>query len=841
MNMKKFTSLLIIAAMLLSALPMAFAPATTINITPTYGPVYTEVVVSGTVATYNGHYEIRFDQDGDTITDYSYGNFTATGYAYSHEIEIQPSYAGGRWVEVIDWDSTDQPTVRDWFTVLTSLTIVSDHSQYVEGGPVTITATVNAAPATWNATFDPKIRVKAPSGATWNTTWTDVTFDLGEWVGVITSADPDTFFGEDGVYTAYLDWGLTGDYDDNLGAASTTFTVAILSADQYMRTEMVYFRVWIPSGVYVDYYEIVKSDGVVVRVQVNVNNTNAWYSGTYYIPKDAPLGTYTLRFHDSTDGVIYKSDTFLVIPASINVSTFVLPFYVPELMRTESQLVNITLRYPDGTYVLAGDLGAPPQVGVYYNTTHFASLTLDGYALAPYPVWFGVYKFPKNAPVGIGWGFNVTEDTLTDRYGNKGPASYASTLGDYPITINYAILKLDNWDDGNAPTLVYPTAGTSIERTLSTKARFRIIYPDTTLYTPSDLGTARVHVAQDYWDEYEWYVNYTATMSAADYNSSSGVWTATWKIPYNAPLGDYAYEFWTDDVVDPYDNYLPSTGSSDYFTVIPATITVTELTTNHPEYMSDDDLIVSFRALYPSGDPVINLEDGEYGPYIWVHFFDTNDEYVGEIPTTYNPSTQKYSGTWIVAQGHASGTWYAVVFEDAVEDDASPSNMGPEDDVETTFQVIRLSLTDIWRYLHEMNATYIQCCTDAKNAILQVQTTANTAVTEAQAAATAAQAAKTAADSALIASNTAITSANAAKTAADAAKTAADLATTAANTAGTKADAAKTAADAAKVAAQAATDANNSQNTLIYAAIGAALIAAIASIVALMQISRKIA
>jgi len=107
-----------------------------------------------------------------------------------------------------------------------------------------------------------------------------------------------------------------------------------------------------------------------------------------------------------------------------------------------------------------------------------------------------------------------------------------------------------------------------------------------------------------------------------------------------------------------------------------------------------------------------------------------------------------------------------------------------------------------------------------KTQIAGAQTTAAAAQTAAQAAQTTAAAAQTAA--------------NAAKTSADAAKTSAD-------TAGSKADAAKTAADAAKTAADNAASSANGLTTLVYGAIGASLVAALAAIVALMQISRKIA
>ncbi|KON30549.1 hypothetical protein AC482_03605 [miscellaneous Crenarchaeota group-15 archaeon DG-45] len=87
-----------------------------------------------------------------------------------------------------------------------------------------------------------------------------------------------------------------------------------------------------------------------------------------------------------------------------------------------------------------------------------------------------------------------------------------------------------------------------------------------------------------------------------------------------------------------------------------------------------------------------------------------------------------------------------------------------------------------------------------------------------------------------------------AKAAADAAKAAADSAKTAVSDAASKADSAKTAADAAKTSADAAKTAANEAksaagglSSLVYGAIGASIVAALAAIAALMQISRRIA
>ncbi len=67
-----------------------------------------------------------------------------------------------------------------------------------------------------------------------------------------------------------------------------------------------------------------------------------------------------------------------------------------------------------------------------------------------------------------------------------------------------------------------------------------------------------------------------------------------------------------------------------------------------------------------------------------------------------------------------------------------------------------------------------------------------------------------------------------------------DIAETA-NSAKTAADSAKTAADAAKTSADDARTAASGLTTLVYGAIGASLVAALAAIVSLMQISRRIA
>jgi hypothetical protein len=89
--------------------------------------------------------------------------------------------------------------------------------------------------------------------------------------------------------------------------------------------------------------------------------------------------------------------------------------------------------------------------------------------------------------------------------------------------------------------------------------------------------------------------------------------------------------------------------------------------------------------------------------------------------------------------------------------------------------------------------------------------------------------------------SSAVSAANAARAAADDANEAISEIATTANSAKDAADAAKSAADAAKDSADAAGEAASGLTTLVYGAIGASLIAALAAIVSLMQISRRIA
>jgi hypothetical protein len=169
-----------------------------------------------------------------------------------------------------------------------------------------------------------------------------------------------------------------------------------------------------------------------------------------------------------------------------------------------------------------------------------------------------------------------------------------------------------------------------------------------------------------------------------------------------------------------------------------------------------------------------------------------------------------------------------------------------------TFEVTELTeIEQLQQDIGEVSSSLLDLgtsVTDLAGSVVAVSGAAAEAAAAAAAASAAAGDAKDAADAAAAAvadvgdtANDALDAANDAKTSADAAKTAADSGLAAANDAKATAQAAADAATDAKDAAEGAQTAASGLTTLVYGAIGASLIAALAAIVSLMQISRRIA
>jgi len=210
-------------------------------------------------------------------------------------------------------------------------------------------------------------------------------------------------------------------------------------------------------------------------------------------------------------------------------------------------------------------------------------------------------------------------------------------------------------------------------------------------------------------------------------------------------------------------------------------------------------------------------------------YIPSNFQIDDNIGNTYSLPADAMAGTWTYEFWDDDKTYTAGTFE--------VTELTEIEQLQQDIGEVALSLVGLGTSVTDLAGSVVDVSGAAAEAAAAAATAA-TASADAQAAAEAAMAAV--ADVGDTATD-ALDAANDAKSAADAAKTAADSGLAAANaakaTAQTAADAANDAADAAEGAKTAATG----LTTLVYGAIGASLIAALAAIVSLMQISRRIA
>ena len=846
MNMRKTLPLLVIASMMLSLVPSSLAVSLTISLSSTFGNIGDKVTVSGTLLSYNGRYWIIEDQNKDSTwagypalaganvsgADYVWGPFTANGYSYSQEIAIQDSTYGASKIWVVDEQSSGQQSVFDYFTVQTSYTMDVDKTYTWEGGPVVAIGAIKGAPAIWTGDVDLRIKITNPSGATTivaNATNIVMNMTIPGRLSVVwnSGAKNDALGCNNGVFTATLEQNVTNTWTLK---ATDTFTVGILEKNSYMRTETINVLAKAPATNGFTKVELKDPSGVAITTIVLNVTAGQWMATSQTLLltiETTTMGTYTATFYNGA--TVVKTQSVLLDKAYFNILQ---SQYLDTSVKTGSVAIGaevermhtikavLAITYPGGGAVGIEDLQSGFTAYIYYNDTQVTQIALDPLVGFTSPnLWTISYKIPKNAVVGKGYHVKVLTQSLTDAYGNAGPKEDFNTT-------KFAVIKC-NLYTGATPLLVYPGAGNNIQRTLEAKATFDVRYPDDSRVTGTDFGQFNVTLDGTITD-------YNLQMAASNYLDTIGIWMATWKSPYNATLGSlYTFSLFKDDVEDLWGNHGPvnATSVANSFGLAAATITISEVGTNAPTYLSDQEVTVSWKATYPSGDSVTTKGTG----YNILRLYDSNgNNFANVTGGSYNAATGKWSVKYLLPLTLLSGTYNATIKVDMVQDDATTPNKGPTSQKYANFDITRISLLDIYNLLVELkgdvNATNTQLTEDVAKALAaaeEAKAAATTAGSAADSAATAAADAKSAADAATAAANAAKTAADAAGTTATAAKSAADAATAAAN-------AAKTAAEAAKASAE-------GQTTLIYAAIGASLVAAIAAIVALMQISRKIA
>jgi prefoldin subunit 5 len=668
-TVSKILVAIIMTSMLIAILPALPVAATTLtSINPTSGNVGTTVTVIGTIDTLGGAYSIEFD--GAVIES---GNAPPNSYEVNDTFNV-PATLGSdaglaHTVGLRDTQTANVQTTT--FNVITSRTleIVPAYAQEGDSVALTVAVTGGTLANTLNS-FD--IEVTGPDGTayTGEVSFTSDTTGSGSNTSVLFPDDFSAGANTDltGTYSVVADRTLPGVITD---WASTSFDIGIVDAVSYARFETVNVQTdgW-ANNQNVTITITDPSDAVAFE-WVDVNTTSGTsIIGSWIIPWNAPLGTYTITAVNATgdNKAVDSTQTFTVGSANLAVTFVDDP--MANYQRTETVHANFTIMYPDATFLNGSQLSSI-EVRVYYNTTMVDSITLtqDDYDSAT-DNWAVSWKIPRNATLGSNFKFHLDVDTIADTNDNMGPTA-ATPSGSFTV------------EQADLAVMITQQPADNYTRTGDAMAKINITYPDNTFYTDADLGEILVRV---YLETSPNLNVANVTLMPEDFNASTNDWTIIWNSPYNATLGQYFFEIMENEI---YDAANPNMGPvsllyTDYFNLTIVDIVVDAIMTDAETYAPGEYVSVFFDAMYADGTPVTTAN-----PTIWLTAPDTY------TMTSYQPQHTvdgRYAITLWLSDAQAQvGAWTITLQAMSLTDDAS--NMGPSEDVTTNFTVTPAEVT----------------------------------------------------------------------------------------------------------------------------------------------------
>ena len=532
------------------------------SINPPEGPVGTNVTVVGVIDTAGGRYQIWYDvnQNGYPFDE---GELMMEGKCASGSknvtafFTIPPSAKGGHIVALKD--KTAGTSATDTFTVKTgyALSLSTDYVQ--EGGSITITLSITGGYADEDYNFT--VTVTDPDGHGYEAALTFTTDSLGSGKGSV--AYPDDFSG--GAHTVKVGtYNVTVDQvapDRVSSVASGRFKVGLTDKAKYKRFETVSIvgygykpkedvkvNITDPSNVSVKGYP------KTVPADKDGRVTDSWT-----IPKNATKGIYTVSLKGEESNKTDKQ-TFEVTPAVLTVTITKQP--AGSYIRTDTASMKFKIQYPDGSYYTAGDLGRI-TVSVYFKGNRLENFTLNKNDFnTTTKEWTAKWKIPSNAGLGD-YKFVIEAGDITDTVANPNTGPEKNVESEI-FTVSAAVLTVT--------ITKQPTGLNDLgwwRRTEDATMKFKIQYPDGSYYTADDLGriTVSVYFKGNRLGSF--------TLNKDDFNTTTKEWTAKWKIPSNAGLGDYKFVIEAGDITDTVGNTGPAADvSSISFAVVEPTITL---------------------------------------------------------------------------------------------------------------------------------------------------------------------------------------------------------------------------------------------------------------------------
>jgi archaellum component FlaC len=660
-KISKILVAIIMTSMLIAILPTLPVSATTLTgITPVSGNVGTVVRVVGTIDTQGGSYAIYFDtnDDGNALNDggaVKTGNAPANSYAVNDTFTVPPclgSDAGNGHLVVLRDEQTLSAQSTS-FAVITKWTMAPNMPHYQEGDNVSLTLSVTGGTLA-NTLNNFTVGVTNPAGvAHMDYNFSFTTDAVGS--GSVTRDYPTTFATGassvwTGTYTVSANRTAPGIITN---AVSASFTVGLTDKLSYGRFETVNVQTagWTPGQ---NITIMIKNpSGQNVTVWNSVNATTGTVVGSWVIPWNATMGTYSIQAVNVTGSnkVVASMHTFEIGSAALTVTITAQPAI--SYQRTNIVSTSFTIQYPDSSYYTNTTQFSSITISAYYNSTMFAQVPLTAANFnSATNEWTFSWKIPRNATAGSGYKFTLAKDSITDIYANHGPTSAVSTTA---FTVTPATLMV----------MLTQQPAANYTRTVAAMAKMNITYPDNTFFTDADLGTVTVSINQGATSV----ANFTLAASA--YNSTTKQWTISWVSGFNSTIAnDYLIWVRANNVKDASNNAGPTAPViANAFEMLTVKPTIAAIGTAASEYNRGEFVQIFFDAKYADGTPVTTGTST-----ITVVAPD------GFSATTLNPvhtTNGRWAVTWWASDASQIGTYSVRLAANALVDGALPANMGP--------------------------------------------------------------------------------------------------------------------------------------------------------------------
>jgi phage shock protein A len=264
--------------------------------------------------------------------------------------------------------------------------------------------------------------------------------------------------------------------------------------------------------------------------------------------------------------------------------------------------------------------------------------------------------------------------------------AWNATMGTYTVTAvnatgnNKAVASTQTFTVGSANLAVAFTVdpAASYARTNIVNANFTIRYPDTTLYNTTHFSSI---VASVYYNNT---MVGTVTLTAANYNSATGTWRISWKIPRNAVLGNgYKFTIAIGSIADTNGNTGPTAAVSTTttFAVTPAVLAVKVTQQPAINYTRTSTSMAKINITYPDNTFFTAADLGSV--LVRVYRNATNVANVTLDASNFSNITNDWAIQWASPYNALLGSGYNFTVLVNEAKDITTTNMGPIANVTT--------------------------------------------------------------------------------------------------------------------------------------------------------------